>query len=361
MRILVVEDDAAVREMLQELLELNGYEVVCAVHGEDGLQQVAETAPDLVLCDIAMPVMDGYAMLEALRRKSETQALPVILLTALAEREKIRQGMNLGADDYLTKPFTETELLQSIAARLEKKGLIDELDAFAHTVAHGLKNPLTPVLGNASLLAHAGDTLPESTRKKAIDQILDGARQMRAIIDELLLLSSVRRANVTTESMEMGALVKRVLSRMEYQIRERRAEVAVTEVWPPAVGHVPWVEEVWSNYVANALKYGGSDSQPPRLALGGETLPDGRSARFWVRDSGPGLTSEQQARLFTPFTRLHQGPAQGHGLGLSIVRRIVEKLNGRVGVESTPGTGSLFFFALPSAGAAEASRERMGH
>ncbi|HNQ87908.1 MAG TPA: response regulator [Verrucomicrobiota bacterium] len=348
MRILVVEDDPAVREMLQELLEINGYEVVCAVHGEEGLRQASETTPDLVVCDIAMPVMDGYAMLEALRRNPETRALPVILLTALAERDRIRQGMNLGADDYLTKPFTETELLQSIAARLEKKGLIDELDAFAHTVAHGLKNPLTPVLGNASLLAHAGPTLPESTRKKAVEQILESARQMRAIIDELLLLSSVRRASVTTEPIEMGALVKRVLSRMEYEIRDRQAEVSVAETWPPAAGHVPWIEEVWSNYVANALKYGGRDGQPPCIALGGEALPDGRFSRFWVRDSGAGLTPEQQGRLFVPFTRLHQGPAQGHGLGLSIVRRIVEKLDGRVGVESTPGAGSLFFFTLPA-------------
>jgi signal transduction histidine kinase len=112
---------------------------------------------------------------------------------------------------------------------------------------------------------------------------------------------------------------------------------------------------VWVNYVSNALKYGG---RPPHLEFGGELLPivsnsnviTSRPARFWVKDNGPGLTPEEQARLFTPFERLSQVKVSGHGLGLSIVKRIVEKLGGTVGVESAAGHGSTFYFTLPAIG-----------
>ena len=115
--------------------------------------------------------------------------------------------------------------------------------------------------------------------------------------------------------------------------------------WPSAMGHAPWVEEVWVNYLSNAIKYGGSESEPPRIELGAETQADGM-IRFWVHDNGPGIAPEDQARLFTPFTRLDQARATGHGLGLSIVRRIAEKLGGQASVDSQVGQGSTFSFTL---------------
>ena len=126
--------------------------------------------------------------------------------------------------------------------------------------------------------------------------------------------------------------------------------------WPVAVGYASWVEEVWANYISNGLKYGG---QPPRLKLGATEQADGM-VRFWVQDNGPGLEPDAQAKLFVPFTQLDQIRVAGHGLGLSIVRRIVEKLGGQVGVESKgiPGQGCLFFFTLPSQ-AAEVSRKNL--
>jgi signal transduction histidine kinase len=109
------------------------------------------------------------------------------------------------------------------------------------------------------------------------------------------------------------------------------------------LGYGPWVEEVWANYVSNAIKYGGT---PPRVEVGATSLPDGM-VRFWVRDNGPGIAPENQARLFAEFERL-QTKAEGHGLGLSIVKRIVQRLGGQVGVESQAGQGSTFSFTLPS-------------
>ncbi|MBC7869758.1 MAG: sensor histidine kinase, partial [Chitinophagaceae bacterium] len=113
--------------------------------------------------------------------------------------------------------------------------------------------------------------------------------------------------------------------------------------WPLAAGYAPWVEEVWTNYLSNALKYGG---KPPSIELGADEQPDGM-VRFWVRDNGNGLTPEEQTRVFTPFTRLNQVKVEGHGLGLSVVQRIVDKLGGQVGLESSVGQGSIFSFTLP--------------
>lgn len=122
-------------------------------------------------------------------------------------------------------------------------------------------------------------------------------------------------------------------------------QIDLPAAWPTAFGHAPWIIEVWVNYLSNAAKYGGPR---PSVALGGETSPDGRRARFWVQDHGPGLDEPARRNMFVPFTRISTIRASGHGLGLSIVRRIVEKLGGSVGVVSTPGAGARFWFELPT-------------
>jgi signal transduction histidine kinase len=148
----------------------------------------------------------------------------------------------------------------------------------------------------------------------------------------------------------MTAIVTAAQDRLADLIIACQGEIILPPVWPMAVGYAPWIEEVWVNYLSNALKYGGN---PPQIELGFDVAKEAVDQfpnfqiRFWVRDNGPGLTPEEQGRLFTPFTRLDQVRAKGHGLGLSIVRRIVEKLGGQVGVESEVGWGSTFWFTLP--------------
>jgi signal transduction histidine kinase len=177
----------------------------------------------------------------------------------------------------------------------------------------------------------------------------------------LLLLASARQQQVKLQPLDMASIVAEAQQRLVDQIGQAQAEIILPppSAWPVALGYAPWVEEVWANYLSNGLKYGG---RPPRLELGAtveppiavETSEDSAKeptpmVRFWLRDNGPGLSPEEQSRLFTPFTRLDQLEVKGHGLGLSIVRRIVEKLGGQVGVESAgaPGQGSVFSFTLP--------------
>ena len=220
----------------------------------------------------------------------------------------------------------------------------EDLDAFAHTVAHDLKNPVGLIMGHAEMLAQDSAALSDD-QQQSLQAIVRSERKMNSIIDELLLLAEVRQVQVGTAPLNMASIVSEAQQRLADMVEQFHAEMVLLDVstWPVAVGYAPWVEEVWINYLGNALRYGG---RPPRLELGAEAQPDGM-VRFWVRDNGVGLTPEDQARLFTPFTRLDQVQVKGHGLGLSIVRRIVEKLGGQVGVESQIGQGSIFSFTLP--------------
>jgi two-component system sensor histidine kinase/response regulator len=186
--------------------------------------------------------------------------------------------------------------------------------------------------------------LPPENVEKYVQAIAQNGRRMGRIIDELLLLSSVRQAEVEVEPLDMASIVGDSQRRLVDMIKKHQTEIVLPETWPTALGYGPWIEEVWANYLDNAIKYGG---RPPQVELDAQELPGGK-VRFLVRDNGPGLSPEEQSRLFRPFTRLDQAQTKGHGLGLSIVRRIVEKLGGEVGVESEEGQGSVFSFTLPS-------------
>ncbi len=251
-----------------------------------------------------------------------------------------------------------------------------ELDAFAHTVAHDLKNPLGLVIGYARFLETAYDTLTEQEIQLSLQTLLRSSEKLEIIIKELLLLASVRKEEVESVPLAMGEIVQEAYARFELVIQEIGAHVSLPDpaAWPIALGHAPWVEEVWANYISNALKYGGRPQEgiPPHVELGYTILEAGSSKldsvtsnqqpatsiQFWVRDNGLGLTPEAQTKLFAPFTRLEQARALGHGLGLSIVRRIVEKLGGEVGVVSAPGAGSCFYFSLPRATTQEARSKK---
>lgn len=229
---------------------------------------------------------------------------------------------------------------------LEEKNA--ELDAFSHTVAHDLKNPMGAITGFAELLLQNDPEIPEEKQRDCLQNILQSGKKMETIINELLLLAKVSgMSEVELSPVTMGKMMIGVQKRLENLIKKYQAELIMPsyEAWPTALGYAPWIEEVWVNYINNAFKYGG---RPPRVEIGGTVLPDDR-VKYWVRDNGDGLTPEEQEQLFTPFQRLHKSGIKGHGLGLSIVRRIVEKLGGEIGVESDgePGKGSRFYFILP--------------
>ena len=343
--ILVIEDDESVRRTLQDMLELNGFSVLAAADGQQGHALAKNNAPALILTDIEMPGMTGFELLQVLREDPELRTLPVIVLSAKSDRLATRQGMELGASDFITKPFTEDEVIHSIAARLEKKELLDELDAFAHTVAHDLRSPLTTLTGRLGLASMTVGEADDVTMRQQLDEAIRGARRLNEILEELLILAGVRRLTIIPEPVDMRACVLDAVDRLEALLQETGATVEQPAEWPTAYGYAPWVIEVWVNFISNAAKYGGAT---PRITVGASVSTDGARARFWVQDHGPGLDAGACAQMFVPFTRISAVRAKGHGLGLSIVRRIAEKLGGKVGVDSQPGAGACFWFELPT-------------
>lgn len=374
-KILIVDDEPFNIDYLEQELQDLGCETVSAQDGQEALEQVTVETPDLILLDIRMPGMDGYQVCQCLKADEQTHDIPIIFLSALGETEDKVRAFAVGGVDYITKPFQFEEVMARVETHLTLRDLQkqlqqankelarqleelacsnaelqarnEELDAYDHTVAHDLKNPLALVIGYADILELKGVTMPDQELQEHLRAIAQHGRKMCDIIDELLLLSGLRNIEeIDTVPLDMTSIVIEVQRRLAYMTEQHRAEIILPESWPVALGYGPWVEEVWSNYLSNAIKYGG---RPPRVELGAVEQPDG-SVRFWVRDNGLGLTPEEQTRLFTRFTRLDQDRAKGHGLGLSIVQRIMDRLGGKVGVESQTGQGCVFYFVLPSAG-----------
>jgi signal transduction histidine kinase/FixJ family two-component response regulator len=221
--------------------------------------------------------------------------------------------------------------------------LIEDLDGFAHMVGYNLREPLALIIGYAELLKEQA-RLPEELQGY-LNAIARNGHKMGNIIDELQLLTGVRKAEADSSPLNMPRIVAEVQQRLAYLIDEYRAKIIVSEYWPVALGHKPWVEEVLTNYLSNAIRFGGT---PPHVQVGATAQSDGM-VRFWVRDNGPGFNRQDRAQLFTEFKNLGQVNVQGYGLGLSIVQRIITKLGGQVGVESdgVPGKGSIFYFTLP--------------
>ncbi len=290
-------------------------------------------------------------------------AAEVAAMLALAIRQS--QLYTLAQKEIAERRRTE-EALRRKAMELEARNA--ELDAFAHTVAHDLKAPLSTIVGMGSLLAEHYARMDEERLRQNLRIIVQTGYKMNNIINELLLLASVRTLEeVPIAPLHMERIVREAKRRLKGMLMEYGGEIIEPAQWPEALGYAPWVEEVWVNYISNAIKYGG---RPPRAQLGFDLVveetapmqdplattitrsPLARSpskVRFWVRDNGQGITPEEQAQLFAPFQRLRQVHIEGYGLGLSIVRRIVERLGGEVGVESKPGQGSRFYFTLPAA------------
>lgn len=498
--ILIVDDNIANLKFLIISFQRKDFEVLTAETGEAALTLVEQTRPDIILLDILMPGIDGFEVCRRLKASESTRNIPVIFMTALAESVDKVKGLEMGAADYVTKPFDVTEVVARINTHLtmhqlqqdllaqnrqlqqenEKRRRVQdalresrwryrllaenstdlisrqtlagvflyvspacqsllgyrieeligqpifdyihpddlaavqvalepghdcpststvtcrvlrkdgtivwleissrtvcdaenkqpyemvsvsrnvtqqveltaqlkdknaELDAFAHTVAHDLKNPFGTVVSTVDLLEMAWDRLSQEQIRSFLHSIKETGLKGIDIIHALLLLASIRKEEVSTEPLDTNSILEQVLSRLTGLIESTGAELTIPDQWPLVIGYYPWVEEVWMNYVSNAMKYGGDS---PKIVLGSDE-PHNGTVRFWVKDNGPGIDPKEQGRLFKEFVRLDDTNQDGHGLGLSIVRRIVNRLGGKVGLESQAGQGTTFYFTLPVA------------
>lgn len=377
--ILIAEDEQIVALDLKRRLEQFGYAVSGpAPSGPEAVQVAYQVQPDLVLMDIRLQgEMDGMHAAEEIQKGLD---IPIVFLTAHAMPVHLERAKAVGSYGYLIKPFQERELQttievvlarhrqdvevrrlnQALGAEIARRQIAEkalqvrnaeleyrnaELDAFAYMVAHDLKGLLNTIGGFAEFLETDLSRLPTQNVLDVLARIRRTAHRMDRILEELLLLAGVSKQVVNLSVLDMGTIVDSALERIEDEIAQSGARIAKPARWPLVLGYGPWLEEVWFNYLTNAIRYGGT---PPTLELGTTELGDGM-VRFWVRDNGAGISEEDQVRLFIPFARLDRRSAGGTGLGLSIVKRIIERFGGEVGVLSTRGAGSEFYFTLARA------------
>lgn len=356
--ILIIDDTLANLQILASMLDEQGYYVRPVNNGAMGVQAAQLSPPDLILLDIQMPGMDGFEACLQLKADERTRDIPVIFISALNEISDKVKAFRLGGVDYITKPFQLEEvqarvniqvelqrLRQQDQQLIEEQGqLIAELDAFAHTVAHDLKNPLAVISGFAEIMTLPDVDLSEEQKSEILNNIVISVNKTNRIIDALLMLANVRKAtDLEMEPVNMSLIIPEIYGRLVLLFNEYDPEIISPESWPIGLGYAPWIEEIWTNYMSNALKYGG---QPSRIELGADEPANGM-IRYWIKDNGAGMTDEEASKLFVPFTRLASTKKiDGHGLGLSIVQRIAKKMGGEVGVESVVGEGSLFYFTL---------------
>ena len=326
------------------------------------LQAVGLTAEQVVgknWRDLGFPAEEGRRFEERLRIVFETgQSVRAELALPLGGKLHHYEQILSPLHDPSGQVVMAVSTIHDITERKQTEQLIqqyanevlarnDDLEAFARTVAHDLKSPLSNIIGFVEWLQGRPD-LPPAERQEYLDIIARNAVKMDGIIDELLLLAQVRKERVELVPIDMTRLIAEAQARLAFMIAESGVVIRVPGVWPTALGYGPWVEEVWVNYLSNAIKYGRIPPAAARIELGFDEQSDDRFIRFWVRDRGPGVPAEEQADLFKAFGEHSKVRATGHGLGLSIVRMIVEKMGGQAGVESDPGKGSTFYFTLPA-------------
>jgi two-component system sensor histidine kinase/response regulator len=292
--------------------------------------------------------------------KSKTKKQLVNELTELRQR--------VAELETLAAKYRETEEALS-QCRAELEARYEELDGVARALSQDLRGALGLIISFVQVLKEYHAALTGEELHRYLGMIAQKGHKAINVIDELL---EERTERPPDSEIEIGPLdtaraVAGALEILTYMVEEHRAQIILPPAgaWPVALGYGPWIEEVWFNYLSNAIQYGGRpprvelgfDVSPPRPELGTKAQPNGATeqadsiVRFWIRDNGDGLTPEEQERLFTPFVRREEDLSKGYGLGLVVVRRIVERLGGQVGVESegVPGRGSLFFFTLPLA------------
>ena len=357
MNILIIEDEESIRQVLRELLEINGHTVSEAADGAAGVD-LAARRPDLILCDINMPKMDGYQTIEAIQRTPQCRDIPFIFLTAIADRSAQRRGMELGAADYITKPFTEQDIVNAIAASIRRQQPLREriatLIADRHheagaNWAHELMTPLNGVLGGLELIEAEADTIPPGELKELLGIIRAGAEQQHALSKKLMLHYELERLKITLAtapaSSDAPTSIK-IGSGEAATTAKRTADLVVrcdSGTVPLASTHL---RAAIRELIANAFFF----SKPGQPVVVTGTQSDGRY-HITIVDQGAGMTAEQcaQAGAFKQFNR-NEHHQDGLGLGLGIARSVAEIAGGQLTLQPGPdGRGLQASLNLPCA------------
>lgn len=350
-KILIIEDELQIRENLQEILEAQGFDVLAAENGAVGLDMAtASPVPDLILCDVMMPELDGYGVLESLRQRPLTATIPVIFLTAKADRSSLRQGMIAGADDYLTKPFSRDELLQAIAVQLAKQASHEQrtqmkMHRLCHNIAYAfpreLLAPLKDILGMSELLIDDHGMIEPAEALEIAEMIHNSGQSLHRLVQNFLVYTNLELINHDVEQVKQfrshrnRSLTKDIITEAALlqavdsgRTNDLHLEVQDCIVYIGEFDLKKVVEEV----VSNAFKFSEAGTT---VRLTGTIVDE--NYHLYISDQGRGMTSAQinEIGAYAQFNR-RVYEQKGCGLGLAIAKRIVELYGGELVIESTP-------------------------
>ena len=359
-RILVIDDETWLREMVHMALEQKGYDVLEAENGAAGIEVARKTLPDLILCDVNMEKVDGYLTLSSLRSEPATASVPFILMTGLADHAGMRHGMELGADDYLPKPFSIEALYAAVDARLKKvqavrqeaeKKLTDLRDNISLMLPHELRTPLNGILAYGEILSAEAATLPPEEVAEMGQVIHESGKRLERLIENFLIYAQIELLG--SDPQKLSALRgKRTNSPAKLIERQARAQAhaatrdqdLVLELHDaPVPISEDYLAKIVDEVVQNAFKF--SDSGTPVTV----TLSNGQGGvTLVVMDRGRGFSTEHITRVgaYMQFDRkMHE--QQGIGLGLSIAKRLTELHGGTLTIESQRDSSTTVTIKLP--------------
>lgn len=350
-RLLLVEDDDALRELYAELLAEAGHVLFTAGTGAGGLEILRRERPDLVLCDVGLPDLDGYGVLEAVRSDPVLAPTPFLFLTGLADKAQVRAGMAQGADDYLTKPVSPDELVAAVAARLARHDAtresaerrVDEMRrSLAVLLPHELRTPLTAILGGARMIQSFHREMPPEQIEEMAGAIVSAGQRLHRMAENYLLCAELELQRLADPAAAGRPLHGSAgAADVEAAARERAAEVgrgddvglALDDLIVPTAP--AYLRKIVSELVDNACKF--SQAGTPVRVL----LRDDQGPLLEVADSGRGMSQQQLDDIgaFRQFDRAEH-EQQGSGLGLALVKGLANGSGGHLSIESRPDAGT---------------------
>lgn len=273
--------------------------------------------------------------MELVAKRKDGSVFPIEISLSFLDTDSGRLGIAF-LTDITSRKKAENEL--------KERNL--ELDAYAHTVAHDLNASVSGIVGLSELLVDQKDKLSKQEFEIYLNDIAQGGRKMTSIIRELLLFASMKKEDLELQKINMKEIIDSACERLKYQINEKNAKIEVSDNMLDCFGYSLWVEEVWLNFISNAVKYGGIH---PKIRIFSAKAENGY-IKYSIMDEGEGISEELKTVIFKDRDKTKDRFTKGFGLGLSIVKRIVEKLDGYVSAESELGKGSVFSFYLREQG-----------
>jgi two-component system, sensor histidine kinase and response regulator len=318
-KILVIEDETLLRNEVMEWLTMEDYEAFGAVDGVEGVNLAIHHLPDVILCDIAMPQLDGYDVMLDIRANSLTQLTPFIYMTARTSLDDIRRGMALGADDYTTKPFTRKQLLQAVQARLEKKALQEQIEIeqwrqaleteheqrllkskMVAMFSHDFRNPLTSIMSCNGLLRDYGNRMDEERRQNYFNRVEGSVRRLLQMLDDMLAIAQLESGNLDFEREEMNVseFLKQIVEEFQLVNAETYSIIFKSDFHDLVMVNLRLLRQIAVNLISNAIKY---SPQGGEVCVSLQHIDQHMILR--VQDHGIGIPEVDQSRLFNAFQR----------------------------------------------------------